>query len=163
MALRKSKQAANRVPALSADGAADTLPLVFEHVVVTTEFALNDVIEMGALPAGMILLAPPVLVTEDLDTGATLTLDVGLMTGDYLAALDGSGAARTCGAEFFAGTTIGQTGGLVTSAVAAGMRLTPSLVDRSIGVKIASAAAGNVAGAKIRLHVLVAAAPVGIN
>lgn len=163
MALRKSKQVSARCPALSVDGANDVLPLVFEHVAVVAEFLLNDVIEMGALPAGMILLAPPVLVVDDCDTGVTLTFDVGLMSGDYLAALDSAGAARTCGAEFFAGATIGQTGGMVTSIVPAGMKLTPSLVDRSIGIKIATAATAVIAGAKLRLAVLVGPSPVGIN
>lgn len=163
MALRKSKQATARMPAASALIANDCVALIFEHVVVVAEFALNDIVEMGALPANMILAAPPVLVVEDLDTGATLTLDVGLITGQYLNALDDAGAARVCGAEFFAASTVGQAGGMATSAVVAGMKLTPSVYDRGIGVKIAAAAAGNVAGAKIRLHVLAAPSPTGIN
>lgn len=164
MAVRQSKQALARVPAFSSPEANDAVPLVFEYVTTTLALqALNDIIEMGALPANCIPIAPPVLVCEDIDTGTTLTLSVGLMSGDYLGGqLDSVGAARTCGAEFFSASTVGQAGGLVTSTVVAGMQLTPQLYDRAIGVKIAAAATGVNAGAKIRLMMLVAPAPVAL-
>jgi hypothetical protein len=163
MALRQSKQVNARVSPLSMIDGSSAVALVFEYVCTTLALmALNDIIEMGALPAGAIVVAPPLLVCDDIDTGTTLTLTVGLMSGQYLAALDDAGAARTCGAEFFSASTIGQAGGIATSAVVAGLQLTPSSSDRSIGVKIAAAATGVTAGAKIRLIVLIAPAPVGI-
>ncbi len=162
MALRKSAQVLQRAPAQSPLEAAGTYALVAEYSVESV-LAVGDIIEMGALPANCILTAPPVLVVDDVDTGTTLALDCGLMSGTYLSALnDDNATARTCGAEFFAGSTIGQTGGMITSTVAAGMKLTPSNVDRSVGIKVATGAAGNVVGAKIRLSLTFTNAPVGI-
>lgn len=162
MALRKSKQVAQRAPAQSPLEAGGTFAIVTEHVIVVAEFLLNDVIEMGALPAGCVVVSPPTLTLDDLDTGATLTLDVGLLTGQYLSPLDDAGAARVCGQEFLVGSTLGQAGGTVTSAVAAGMKLVPVNYDRSFGIKIAAAAAGAIVGAKLRFVALVANAPVGM-
>lgn len=162
MALYKSKQAASRAAAISPDGGNCAIPLVFEHVVAAGQFALNDIIELGALPAGTVVLSPPTLVVDDIDTGTTLVVDVGLMSGQYLAALDDAGAARTCGAEFFSASTLGQAGGVAVSSVKAGMLLVPSFSDRSIGLKITTAAAGLIAGAKIRLLLAVAPAPVAM-
>jgi hypothetical protein len=160
MALRKSKQVAARAAALSAMDASDTLPLVFEHTIVAGEFAEGDIVEMGALPAGCVLAGPAVLVAEDCDSGTTpaLALDVGIMSGDYLSN-DGS---RTCGAELFSASDVGQAGGVAVSAVAAGLLLAPSANDRSIGVKVNTAAATLVAGKTIRLLAQAAPAPIGM-
>lgn len=164
MPLYRSAQSTARLPAMAALMAAAAVPLVFEHTIKAGQFAAGDIIEMGALPAGMVPAAAPVLVADDADASATptLTLDVGLMSGDYLAATNANGSARTCGAEFFAASAIGQTGGVATSAVLAGMKLAPSASDRSVGLRVAAAAATLTAGAKIRLLMLVAPAPVGI-
>jgi hypothetical protein len=164
MTIRQSKQSLSRVPALSTPEASDVVPLIFEYVCTTlANMALNDIIEMGALPANCVPVAPPILVCDDIDTGTTLTLSLGIMSGDYLGGqLDSAGAARTCGAEFLNASTVGQAGGMVTSALPGGLQLSPTLYDRAIGVKIAAAATGVTAGAKIRVMMLVAPAPVGI-
>lgn len=120
----------------------------------------NDVIEMVAIPAGTV----PIDVTiacEDLDTGGTpaIVLDVGVLSGNYGA----NDAARTCGAEFINDTIIGQTGGMASANVAAGLLLTPTLNDRSIGIKVQTSASVLAAGRKIRVVALCAPAPVGID
>lgn len=159
MALRKSTQAANRIPALSADGAGEAIMVVGEYV-VTAALVNTDIIEMLALPAGCVV-GRATLVMDDIDSANTVTCDVGLMTGQYLAALDDAGSARTCGAEFFSASTLGQAGGVAVSAVKAGHLLSPSTSDRSVGVKI-TAAMTAVVGAKIRLYVEAVPVPPGI-
>lgn len=159
MALRKSTQAANRIPALALMAAAAAATIMAEYT-VTAATANTDIIEMLALPAGTV----PGRVTiamDDIDTANTVTFDVGLMSGQYLAALDDAGAARTCGAEFFSASTLGQAGGVAVSSVKAGHMLAPSSSDRSIGIKI-TAAMTAIVGAKIRLYVEAVPVPPGI-
>lgn len=158
MALRKSTQVSARAPAQSPLDGASVVPLVFEHTIVAGEFAQGDIVEMGALPAGCVLAGPAVLVAEDCDGGTTLTLDVGIMSGDYLS----NDSSRTCGAELFAASAVGQAGGVEVSAVAAGLLLAPSAADRSIGLKVSAAAATLVAGKKIRLLAQAAPASLGM-
>lgn len=160
MALRKSSQALARAAAPSPMDAVDTVPLVFEHTIVAGEFAAGDIVEMGALPAGCVFAGPAVLVAEACDSGSTpaLALDVGIMSGDYLSNDD----SRTCGAELFAASDVGQAGGVAVSTSATGLLLGPSIVDRSIGIKVNAAAATLVAGKKIRLLAEAAPAPIGM-
>lgn len=159
MAFRRSTQSASRVPALAAMAAA-LAPTIMAEYVVTAATANTDIIEMLALPAGCVV-SRVTLAIDDIDSANTVTLDVGLMNGQYLNALDDAGSARTCGAEFFSGDTTGRAGGVAVSAVRAGHMLAPSQSDRSIGVKI-TAAMTPVVGAKIRLYVDVAPVPPGI-
>lgn len=159
MAFRRSTQSASRVPALSADGAGDALTIMAEYV-VTAATANTDIIEMLALPAGTVP-SRVTLAMDDIDSANTVTVDVGLMNGQYLAPLDDAGSARTCGAEFFSGDTTGRAGGVAVSSVKAGHMLAPSLSDRSIGIKI-TAAMTAIVGAKIRLYVEAVPVPPGI-
>lgn len=159
MAFRRSTQSASRIPALAAMGAAATMTIMAEYV-VTAATANTDIIEMLALPAGTVV-SRLTLATEDIDSANTVTMDVGLMNGQYLNALDDAGGARTCGAEFLSADTTGRAGGVVVSAVRAGHMLAPSLSDRSIGIKI-TAAMTPIVGAKIRLYVEAVPVPPGI-
>lgn len=159
MAFRRSTQSASRVPALSLMAAGAALTIMAEYV-VTAATANTDIIEMLALPAGTVV-SRLTLVAEDIDSANTVTLDVGLMNGQYLNALDDAGAARTCGAEFLSADTTARAGGVAVSAVRAGHMLAPSLSDRSIGIKI-TAAMTAVVGAKIRLIVEASPVPPGI-
>lgn len=159
MALYQSKQVKAGVSALSPTEASCPVAVVGEFVTVAGLTA-NDVIEMVAIPAGTV----PIDVTiacEDLDTGGTpaIVLDVGVLSGNYGA----NDAARTCGAEFINDTIIGQTGGMASANVAAGLLLTPTLNDRSIGIKVQTSASVLAAGRKIRVVALCAPAPVGID
>ena len=159
MALFQSKQVKAGVPALSPTEASCPVAIVGEFVTVAGPTA-NDVIEMVAIPAGTV----PIDVTvacEDLDSGGTpaIVLDVGVLSGNYGA----NDAARTCGAEFINDTIIGQTGGMASANVAAGLLLTPTLNDRSIGIKVQTSASVLAPGKKIRVVALCAPAPVGID
>lgn len=155
MALRQSKQAKAREPALSIMEAGCLSVAVGEYV-TQTGLALNDVIEMVALPAN----AVPVRVTlfaEDCDSNGTplIALDVGYLSGDYLS----PSQSRTCGAEFLAASTIARAGGMAASGLQAPFLAAPTTADRSIGIKVQAAAATLTVGAKIRLIVEFAAKP----
>lgn len=114
--------------------------------------ALNDIIELAQIPAGC-RVVDMILDSTDLDTGGpTITLDVGIMSGDF--GVDD--AARTCGAEFFAASTVAQAGTAARPTLATAFRTGVTSNHRSIGVKIAAAATTPAAGT-IGLTVLVAA------
>lgn len=147
MALKQSVQVTHKYPTISANG--------YEPIVISGDYTtaagltLNDVIEMGILPAGYIPLSVKLSV-DDMDTGAALTLDCGILSG----AAGDPNNARTCGNEAFAGSTIGQTGGVAVENKATILNMAPQASDVGIGLKIATAAAGLIVGAKIRLTVL---------
>ena len=128
------------------------------------EFALNDVIEMIPWPAGTIIQSLKVHA-EDLDSNGSpaVTLDFGILTGQYLMALDDAGAARVCGTEFGAALTTGQAGGAVDVTADKLLNRAPSqFLDRSIGFKIAAAPATLVVGAKIRVSAVFIPVPQGV-
>lgn len=144
MALRQSVQIAQNLPSISADGF-EPIAIVGDYVTVAG-LAANDVIEMGILQAGYVPTGIK-LVTDDADTGAAMTLDCGIITGKP----GDTVAVRTCGTEAFAGSTIGQTGGLAMDTNGALALLAPSTVDRSFGLKIGVSPTTLIVGAKIRL------------
>ena len=102
---------------------------------------LNDVIELVILPEDHV----PVDFTldlDDLDTATGLVLDVGLITG-----VPGDvSASRVCGQEFAAGSTLGQTGGVLRASIAKAFRQVATPVQRGVGLKIATAATTPIVG-----------------
>lgn len=113
----------------------------------TGDLTLNNIIEMGPLPAGCEFV-DAILDTDDLDSNGApaVTLDVGIMNGDFGALLDDDGNARTCGAEILSAVTTGQAGGVVRPTLKTAFRIARSDVDRSIGLKISAASATAQAG-----------------
>lgn len=162
MALRKSIQVSARVPSPTPGRATDAVTVVSEYK-TEAGLVLNDIVEMGAWPAGHVLVDATFAV-EDSDSNGTplIGLDVGVMSGQYLALLDEAGAARTCGAELLAASQIARTGGMAQLALAPILLAAPSSKDRSIGVKVQAAAATLTVGAKWRLICTFLPAPVGI-
>ena len=146
MALFKSKQVTAGRPAATPLDASSPVTVVGE-VLTATGMTADDVIEMVAFPAGTVPVDVTV-VCEDLDSGGSpaITLDVGVLSGSYA-----DTGARTCGAEFLSASTIGQAGGMARAAVPAGFLLGYSASDRSLGIKIGTAAATLATGKKIRL------------
>lgn len=105
--------------------------------------ALNDLVDMLPIPPGLV----PVhvrLVSDDLDSNGapTMTFDVGILSGTPGDATN----ARTIGAEFFSGSTLPQAGGVAFPTLKTAHRVTASNVERSIGIKVATAAATLQAG-----------------
>ena len=148
--LRQSKQVAAFKYATAPTDGDDLTPIIGDFVVPST-LALNDVIEMGILPAECVPV-DLILTAEDIDTGATLTLNAGLISGTA-GLVDNT---RTCGADFLSASTVGQTGGVARMDQKAGGLITATTADRGWGLKVAAAAAGVTAGAKIRAVLYVA-------
>jgi len=154
--LKQSTLAAGNEPVQSADGQ--------EPIVIVADFDLanpgsgaagalvvNDIIEMCPLPAGYVV-SDLLLDTTDLDTDtAAITLDVGLLSGAYRANSNSS----TMGAEYIAGSTAGQAGGLARMSAAGSTKVAPTTGDRAIGVKCAVAPATGATTGVIRLTVTV--------
>lgn len=109
----------------------------------TAELTLNNIIEMGPLPADC-QLVDAILDTDDLDSNGapTITLDVGIMSGTF-GVVDGT---RTCDASIMSAVTTAQTGGVVRPTLASAFRIARSSSDVGIGVKIHAAPGTAVAG-----------------
>lgn len=105
--------------------------------------ALNDILEIGVVPAGCRVL-DLVLDTDDLDTGGSpaIVLDVGLMSGE-VGSTDGG---RACGDEFLDGVNTAQAGGVVRPTLTKAFRTGTAPVARSIGAKVMTAGATPAAG-----------------
>ena len=100
--------------------------------------AVGDIIDLGLIPYTM-TVTDVTLVSDDLDTNAspTLAFDVGVMSGTP----GDTVSARTCGQEFFAASNVAQAGGVARMSKATGFRVDPVGYDRSVGLKITTAAA----------------------
>ena len=113
----------------------------FEMALTTPMLALAQITEIAKIPADC-RVVDIVVDSDDLDTGAGLTFDVGILSGEF--GLDDNG--RTMGAEFFAATTVGQAGGAVRSTLKTAYRTTSSDKERGVGIKITGAPTGATAG-----------------
>lgn len=149
MAIRQSQFITSQLATVSQSGAGDTFANDYFIDVTAAQIVLNDILEIGTLPAYR-TVADAVLITDDLDTngGPVLALDVGIMSGT----VGDTNPARTCGNEMFAADTTARTGGVARMSKKEGFLIKPTEEDRSIGVKI-QAAAGTAAGGRIRLRV----------
>ena len=130
------------------------LPLYAGHVVaqrftyaVNTTLnqlgTINNIIEIAPIPPGC-RVVDMILDADDLDANGApaLTLSVGVMSGAWGVDDD----ARTCGAEFFSASTVGQAGGVVRPTLQSAFEVAEDDDWRSIGIKAAAAAATNAAG-----------------
>jgi hypothetical protein len=136
-AFLQSRTAVGARQVVSPDSAGDVVFQRF-YVDIAAALALNDIIEIGILPAETTIV-DAYLDTDDLDTNGTPTikLDVGLMSGTP-GVVDG---ARTVGNELFAADTTAQAGGVTRMSKQAGFRIATTAADRSIGVKVNTAPA----------------------
>lgn len=119
-----------------------------ESVIARIEFvqvaalALNDIVEMCQLPEDCVP-ADAWIDTDDLDSNGTplITLSLGVLN----AAKSDIDTVASGGAAWLAASTIGQTGGVARITTQYGLRMQPSQVRRSIGIKCAAAPATGVA------------------
>ena len=135
----------------------DTVTLHYECAVPASGdgTAVNDIIEMGVLPAGHIPL-DVVYSATDLDTGGpTFATSFGVLNA---AKDDLSTAAADGGAVWASGLTVGQTASLQRQSTAAIFAVAPSATPRSIGYKVTTAATTKAAGT-IRVTVSCKAVP----
>jgi len=155
MAFKQSKQVvANKslpIPARHAD----SVHIVGE-VLVYTGVANGDIVEMAGIPAGCIPTGVK-LVTEDCDSATGMTIDCGLLTGNFGDSVN----ARTMGNEFFAASTVAQAGGIQSENKFQGMIVSPQTGDVGVGIKFV-AIGTPIVGARLRLIVTVIAAPASV-
>ena len=113
----------------------------------TTAHVATDVFDMAILPKGCVPV-DLIVAVDDLDSDGTpaITLDAGLLAGNPG---DTTLANRTCGAEAFAASTIGQAGGVARASLAKFFRIAPQNVDRSVGLAIATAADAAIVAANL--------------
>jgi hypothetical protein len=153
MALFQSVQVIANKAIPATRGGVDVAAITGEFV-VPAGLALNDIIEFVGLPAGHIPV-DLVVSAPDMDTGTTITLDAGILTGRFGDPVLGS---RTIGSEFFAASTVGQAGGLARAAKSLSGVL-PKTSEQGVGLKVAAAATGLTTGGTIRVTLFVVAAP----
>lgn len=110
---------------------------------VPTTVQANDILELARIPGGC-RVTEIVLDSDDLDSDGTpaITLDVGIMSGNW----GDPSQSRTCGAEFFSASNVGQAGGVARPTLASAYRQNAADNDRSIGVKIGTVADAAQAG-----------------
>jgi hypothetical protein len=155
MSLYQSFWAKNQRNTPTGDCRADQVAQIFEFPLTATALQAGDIVELGVLPANH-SITDAILLCDDLDSNATPTikLDAGIMSGSVGAATNADGSARTCGTELFAADVSAQTGVISRMSQLSGFTLNSSDTDRSIGVKINTAAATQgAAGQKIRMLV----------
>lgn len=112
--------------------------------------AVGDIIDLGPLPANYTVM-DIMIDCDDLDSNVSpaLAFDVGIMSGTP----GDTVTARTCGAEFFAASTVAQAGGIARTTLKTAFRVAPTGADRSIGLKITTAAATQPATGKLAVNV----------
>ena len=129
MATTYTADAAQSYAPVPGHGLGGSLKVVTETYEVSTALVINDVIEMVRVPKGAEVV-DIILVTDDLDTGTALTLDVG--TGDDVD-------------YFIAASTVGRAGGVARASEATAHPLTLSAED-TIDVHVSAAPTGGGTG-----------------
>lgn len=115
---------------------------------VRANFAANDVVVMGLLPAGHVLTDVK-LVSDDIDTGAGVTLSAGILNAARTGfSTDANGDGGNVSGSFIAASTVGQAGGNAGPAAAATApwRLKPTEADRELGIVVPAIPAAIQAG-----------------
>lgn len=142
MALRQSDWAKG-MRAIPYPGGAGRSTVQRYTINVPAGAALGDIFEMAPIPPGC-RVTDMVLDCDDIDSGGSpaVLLDVGIMSGEW----GKNDGARTCGAEFISGSNVGQAGGTARPTLRTAFRTGVADTARSIGVKIATAAATAQAG-----------------
>jgi hypothetical protein len=137
MSLHHSKYVLGSYRVPSAQDAGDVVAVRYEVAYNPAVYAAGDILELGILPAHHTVW-DMVVDANDLDTATGFSFDIGLMDGDVGEELNGS-SPRTCGQDFFAGGTIGQSAGVARMNKESGFRVVPTDKDRAIGVKFVGA------------------------
>jgi hypothetical protein len=148
MAILKSRHATGSRPVASVLSAL-AVGLLYEYTTEAAALAVNDIIALGPLEADV----KPIdvtLITDDLDTGAGLTLTVGILNA---AGTDIDAAATS---TWIAASTVGQAGGVARATNANAFLSGRSASTRQLGIKVVTAPAGS-QGAGKKIAVIVSA------
>ena len=146
MAIRASQFVIGTLSTIVGDCAGDTVVNDYFYDLPTAQNVTGDIIDLGVLPAYH-TISDLVFIPDDLDSATAMVVDIGIMSGTP----GDTATARTCGAEFFSGSTATQTGAVARPTLPAAFKVIPTEADRSIGVKITTQAGTPVAG-RIRLR-----------
>jgi hypothetical protein len=152
----QSLYAQGKLPTPISQGS-DLVALPFECAVPVSGdgTAVNDIIEMGLLPAGHVPV-DVIYSATDLDTGGpTHAVSFGVLIADKS---DISVAAADGGAAWATGLTIGQAGTLTRQTANVLASVLPSTANRSLGFKVTTASTTKAAGT-IRATVICRAVP----
>lgn len=152
----QSLYASGKLPAPISQGA-DVVALHYECAVPASGdgTVVNDLIEMGPLPAGHVPL-DFILSATDLDTGAAAhAVSFGLLNAGKT---DLSTDAADGGAVWASAVVVGQAGTMVRNTGVVPFAVLPSTANRSLAFKVTTASATKAAGT-IRCTVFVKAAP----
>lgn len=144
-----SKTAAGQVPVMSLMSAL-AVGLLFEFTTPAAALATGDIIVLGPVEAGVKPL-DVALITDDLDTGGTLTLAVGILNAD------GTDIDAAATSTWIAANAVGQAGGIARAATANAYLSGRATVARQLGIKVVAGAAGST-GAGKKVAVLLTAA-----
>jgi hypothetical protein len=147
----RSKQVAGAKAAASALDNSALIQVVGEYLTKTGD-VINDVVEMGAIPAGCI---PVDVVIDNGALGASATLDVGILSGNYG---DNVIGRTMLNAEFIAAGAAATAGVLRRNRVVTAIPV--QLTDRSWGVRFLGA--NPAAGQLIRGVLTCAPNPTGV-
>lgn len=144
---------------INSDGANDVVAIVGDFTTVTG-MVTGDIVEMVGLPANYV---PVDLIIANESLASTITIDVGVLSGNFGALLDIAGSARTCGTEA-ASAVSAATAGVIRPTKQQFALLAPyagdpttnpvTTGDRGIGFKITGTLTSLVVGAKIRFTLL---------
>lgn len=156
MARIQSLYAQGKLPTPISTGA-DVIALHYECAVPVSGdgTAVNDLIEMGVLPAGHIPV-DVIYSATDLDTGGpTHAMSFGVLNA---AKDDLSTAAADGGAVWGSSLAVGQGGTLARNSSTVIYSVAPSAANRSLAFKVTTASTTKAAGT-VRVTVFVKAAP----
>lgn len=153
--IRQSQFITRQLNIVSSGEAGDVISNDYFYDLPAAQAVLNDIIDIGVLPAYM-TVSDAVLIVDDMDTNGTplMALDVGIMSGSP----GDTNTDRTCGNEFYAADTTVRTGGTSRMTKKDGFIVLPTEADRSIGVKIQAAPATAATTGRIRVRVFMHAA-----
>jgi len=100
MPLKQARQVASGAPVPSLRAGVETFAVTGDYTIRSTDLA-NDVIELGGIPSGAIVV--DMVIHHD---GIGGTVDAGILSGDYGSKDNG----RACGQEFGAGLSVATAG-----------------------------------------------------
>lgn len=149
----RAKQVAALKPAPHALDANAEITVIGEYLTKTGD-VINDIVEMCPWPAGTV---PTDVIVDNGALGASATLDVGVMSGNYGDAVTGRTMA---GNEFIAAGAAATAGVLRRNKTTAVAALAVQATDKSIGVKFLGA--NPAAGQLIRVIAKFAPNPGGV-
>jgi hypothetical protein len=142
--LLQTEHATGQIVAPSPCGAGEMNSYRAQFTFATAQLILNQIVEMGPLPAGCELV-DVILDSDDMDSaGPTLTFDVGIMSGAF--GDPDPTNARTIDASIISASAIGGTGGVARPILASAFRETKNESDIGIGIKVHAAPTTAVAG-----------------